>query len=140
MDIQGYHIPENLFYEEHHYWVMVEDDILKMGMDDFAQKMAGEIVFVQLPFEGKRLKKGKKFTKVESGKWVGKVFAPVNGEILASNEKLEMDPTIINRDCYGEGWIYKIKPDNMGEVQQLIHGRDAIEKWLLEDIEKYNQD
>ncbi|MBC8479668.1 MAG: glycine cleavage system protein H [FCB group bacterium] len=140
MDIQGYHMPDNLFYEEHHYWIMVQDDTLKMGMDDFAQKLAGEIVFVQLPSEGKKLKKGKKFAKVESGKWVGKIFAPVNGEILASNQALEMDPTIIHKDCYGEGWMYEIKPDDMREVEQLIHSRDAIEKWVLDDIEKYNRD
>jgi glycine cleavage system H protein len=77
---------------------------------------------------------------VESGKWVGKIFAPVNGEMLESNEDLEMDPTIINTDCYGEGWIYKIKPGDMGEVEDLIHGSEAIEKWVLADIEKYKSD
>jgi len=140
MEIQGYNMPDDLYYEANHYWIKVNGDTLTMGMDDFAQKMAGEIVFVQLPFEGKKLKKGKKFAKVESGKWVGKIFAPVNGEMLESNEKLEMDPTIINTDCYGEGWIYKIKPGDMGEVEDLIHGSEAIEKWVLADIEKYKSD
>ena len=140
MEIQGYSMPEDLHYEENHYWVKMEGDILVMGMDDFAQQMAGEIVYVQLPFEGKKLTSGKKFAKVESGKWVGKVFAPVNGELLESNEELEMDPTIINKDCYREGWMYKIKPNDMAEVDNLIHGSEAIEKWLLTDIEKYKQD
>jgi glycine cleavage system H protein len=140
MEIQGYSMPDDLSYEEHHYWVKVEGDILVMGMDDFAQKMAGEIAYVQLPFEGKKLTTGTKFGKVESGKWVGQVFAPVNGELLESNEELEMDPTIINKDCYGEGWMYKIKPNDMGEVQNLIQGGQAIEKWLLEDIEKYKKE
>ena len=137
MEIQGYSMPDDLHYEEHHYWVKREDDILVMGMDEFGQQMAGEIVYVQLPFEGKKLTAGKKFAKVESGKWVGKVYAPVNGEMLEANEELEMDPTIINKDCYGEGWMYKIKPNDMGEVEKLIHGSEAIEKWLLADIEKY---
>ena len=140
MDVQGYNMPDDLHYEENHYWVKVQGDILVMGMDDFAQKMAGEIVYVQLPFEGKKMTAGKKFAKVESGKWVGKVFAPVNGEMLESNEDLEMDPTIINKDCYGEGWMYKIKPNNVEEVEKLIHGREAIEKWLLADIEKYKKE
>ena len=140
MEIQGYRIPDDLFYEEHHYWVKVEGDILWMGMDDFAQQMAGEIVYVQLPYEGKILTVGKKFASVESGKWVGKVYAPVNGELAESNEELEMNPTIINRDCYGEGWMYKIRPNEMGEVQNLIHGSEAVEKWLLEDIEKYKRE
>ena len=140
MEIQGYSMPDDLHYEENHYWVKVQGDILVMGMDDFAQQMAGEIVYVQLPFEGKKLTAGKKFAKVESGKWVGKVYAPVNGELVESNEELEMDPTIINKDCYGEGWMYKIKPKNMGEMENLIHGNEAVEKWLLEDIEKYAKD
>lgn len=139
MEIQSYSMPEDLHYEENHYWVKIDDDVLVMGMDDFAQQMAGEIVYVQLPFEGKKLTAGKKFAKVESGKWVGKVFAPVNGELLESNEALEMDPTIINKDCYGEGWIYRIKPSDMAEVENLIHGREAIEKWLLADIERYKK-
>jgi glycine cleavage system H protein len=140
MEIQGYNMPDDLSYEEHHFWVKVEGDVLVMGMDDFAQQMAGEIVYVQLPFEGKKLTLGKKFAKLESGKWVGKVFAPVNGELLESNAKLETDPTIINQDCYGSGWMYKIKPNDIGEVDNLIQGADAIEKWLVADIEKYKQD
>jgi glycine cleavage system H protein len=102
--------------------------------------MAGEIVYVQLPFEGKKLNFGKKFAKVESGKWVGKVFAPVNGEILGSNEELEINPTIINKDCYREGWMYKIKPGDIREVENLIHGSEAVKKWLLADIERYKKE
>jgi glycine cleavage system H protein len=119
--------------------VRVDGDLLVMGMDDFAQQMAGEIVYVQLPFEGKKLKKGKKFAKVESGKWLGKVYAPVNGELAESNEELETDTSIINKDCYGAGWMYKIKPADMSELESLIHGAEAIEKWLLADIEKYKE-
>ena len=139
MEIQGYSMPDDLYYEENHYWVRIEGDALVMGMDDFAQQMAGEIVFIQLPFEGKKLKKGKKFAKVESGKWLGKVYAPVNGELAESNEELETNTALINEDCYGSGWMYKIRPDDMGELQDLIHGAEAIEKWLLADIEKYKK-
>jgi len=137
MDIQGYNMPDDLYYEGNHYWLKMEGDILVMGMDDFAQKLAGEIVFVKLPPEGKVLKKGKKFAQVESGKWLGKVFAPVNGTILESNDALEENPMLINEDCYGKGWMYKIKPDDMEEVKELIHGPEAVEKWLLADIATY---
>ena len=133
-------MPDELYYEEHHFWVKVEGDILTMGMDDFAQQMANDIVYVQLPFEGKKLIAGKKFAKVESGKWLGKVFAPVSGELLESNPELEMDPAIVNRDCYGKGWMYKIKPNDIRDVENLIHGGKAIERWLLEDIEKYKKE
>jgi len=137
MEIQGYTLPDELYYEENHYWVKEEGDLLVMGMDDFAQKMAGEIVFVQLPEEGKELTAGKKFAKIESGKWLGKVFAPVNGELAAVNEELETNPGLINSDCYGKGWIYKIKPSDKGEVANLIYGKEAVEKWVLAEIEKY---
>ena len=140
MEIQGYNMPEELFYEKNHYWVKEEGDLLIMGMDDFAQKMAGEVVYVQMPDEGKVLKKGKKFAKVESGKWLGKVYAPVNGEIAGVNEELESDPGLINEDCYGKGWMYKIRPDDKNEINDLIHGAEAVEKWVLADIEKYSEE
>ena len=69
MEIQGYKLPDHLYYEEHHYWVKLEGDILVMGMDDFAQQMAGEIVYVQLPFEGKKLK-GKVKSVFHKGKLI----------------------------------------------------------------------
>jgi glycine cleavage system H protein len=139
MEIQGYNMPDELYYEENHFWVKEEGELLVMGMDDFGQKMAGQIVFVQLPDVGKELAAGKKFAKIESGKWLGKVFAPVSGELAAANEELEANPGLINTDCYGKGWLYKIKPGDKGEIQKLMHGREAVEKWLLADIEKYKK-
>jgi len=138
MEMHNYNMPLDLYYESNHYWIKVEGDILVMGMDDFAQKLAGDVVFVQLPNEGKKLKKGKKFAQVESGKWLGKVFAPVNGQILESNEALEDNAMLINEDCYGDGWMYKIKPNDISEIDDLIHGEDAVESWLVADIEKYS--
>ena len=140
MELQGYNLPDDLYYEENHFWVRDDGDLLVMGMDDFAQKMAGEIVYVQLPDEGKKIKVGKKFAKMESGKWLGKVFGPVNGELAAVNEELEENPGLINEDCYGQGWLYKIKPDDKAELQNLIKEPDAVEKWLLADIEKYAEE
>ena len=122
MDIEGYTMPEDLHYEENHYWVKEDGDLLAMGMDDFAQKLAGKIVFVQLPEPGKVLEAGKRFAKVESGKWLGKINAPVNGELAEVNEALEENPGLINEDCYGKGWMYKIKPDNKADLANLIHG------------------
>ena len=140
MEIQGYAMPEDLYYEENHYWVRPEDDLVVIGMDDFGQKLAGEIVYVQLPFEGKKLKKGKKFAQVESGKWLGKVFAPLNGILVESNEALETNPALINEDCYGAGWMFKVRPADMNEAESLIHGPEAVEKWIVADIEKYKKE
>jgi len=138
MDIEGYDLPDDLHYEKNHFWVRAEGDALVMGMTDFAQQLAGDVVYVQLPFEGKRLKVGKKFAKVESGKWLGKVYAPVNGELLTSNPALETKPGLINEDCYGQGWMYRIKPDDISEMDDLIFGQDAVEEWMKEEIAKHN--
>ena len=137
MEMKGYNMPEDLYYEENHYWVKPEGDLLIMGMDDFAQRLAGEIVYVQLPEDGKSIKKGKRFAKVESGKWLGKVNGPVDGEIVAVNEELEENPGLINSDCYGKGWMFKIKPADPAQIEELIKGVAAIEAWLTADIEKY---
>ena len=139
MKVREYTMPDDLYYEENHFWVRDEGDLLVMGMDDFAQTMAGEVVYVQLPEEGKALKKGKKFAKIESGKWLGKVFAPVNGELAGVNEELETTPGLINQDCYGKGWIFRIRPDDKRELAELIRGPEAVEKWILEDMEKYKK-
>jgi glycine cleavage system H protein len=139
MEIQGYNMPDDLYYEKNHFWVRVEGDLIVMGMDDFAIKMAGEIVYVQLPEAGKEVAAGKKFTKIESGKWLGKVYAPVDGELVESNEALEENATIINEDCYGKGWMFKIRPNNMDDINNLIHDPKDIEAWVLEDIEKYKE-
>ena len=140
MEIQGYNLPDDLHYEENHFWVKEEGDLMVMGMDDFARQMAGEIVYVQLPNEGKKLTQGKKFAKMESGKWLGKVYSPMSGELVEVNEELETSPELINEDCYGKGWIFKIKPDDKNELDNLIHGPEAVEKWILADIEKYSEE
>jgi glycine cleavage system H protein len=140
LEIQGYNLPDDLYYDPDHYWSKLEGGLVVMGMDDFAQKLAGDLVFVQLPFEGKKVQAGKKFAKVESGKWVGKINAPVTGEIAAVNQALETNPKLINQDCYGAGWMYKIKPDDPGELSSLIHGPDNIKKMLLADIERFKKE
>jgi glycine cleavage system H protein len=140
MEIQGYDMREELYYEENHFWLRDEGDLLIMGLDDFGQKMAGDIVYVQLPPEGKKLKKGKSFAKMESGKWLGKVYAPVNGELAEINEELEINPGFINDDCYGEGWMFKILPDDKRELQDLVHGVEALEEWIPKEIEKYAEE
>jgi glycine cleavage system H protein len=139
MEIQSYNMPDELYYEQNHYWVRPEGDLIVMGMDDFAQKLAGQVVFVQLPEEGKAVKAGKKFASVESGKWLGKIYGPLDGEIAAVNEELETSPGLINQDCYGKGWLYKIKPNDPADIGKLMHGKDAVEPWLLAEIEKYAQ-
>ena len=141
MEIAGYNMPEELYYDQYHFWTRVDGDELVIGMDDFAEKLAGQIVFVQLPFVGKAVTAGKKFAKVESGKWLGTVYGPVDGEIAAVNQELEENPSLINQDCYGKGWMYRIKPADKSQINTLIHGgKDVLEAWLQEDIKKFKKD
>ena len=137
MEVHGYDLPEELYYDPDHYWVRPEGDELVMGMDDFARKMAGDIVFVQLPGGGKKLRKGKKLAKVESGKWLGKIKSPVDGVLVESNQELETNPGLINSDCYGAGWMYRLKADDPGQVQGLVHGRRALEEWMDAEVKKH---
>jgi glycine cleavage system H protein len=137
MDIQGYNIPEDLYYDENHFWYKPEGEEVVMGMDDFAQKLAGEVVYVQLPADGKKVKKGKKLAKVESGKWLGKIISPVDGEVASVNEELETDPGLINKDPYGEGWMYRIKVSDVSQLEELTTGAEALQAFMAAEMEKY---
>ncbi|MFH2127947.1 MAG: glycine cleavage system protein H [Pseudomonadota bacterium] len=137
MELHGYNLPDDLYYDANHFWVRDDGEFLVMGMDDFAQRMAGEIVYVQLPDDGKKLKAGKKLAKVESGKWLGKVISPVDGELAGVNEELETRPELINQDCYGQGWMYRIRPDDKSPLSELVHGPEALAAMLEQDMAKY---
>jgi glycine cleavage system H protein len=139
MDIEGYEFPEGLYFEKNHFWARVEGDLVVMGMNDYAQKMAGDIVYVGFPPEGKKPTQGKNFTKLESGKWLGKVFAVVSGELVEVNEELEEDARLINEDPYGKGWMFKIRPDNADELKNLMTDAGEIHEWLKGEIAEHGR-
>ena len=85
MEIKGYNFPDDLYYDQNHYWAKVEDDEIVMGTTDLTQQLAGEITFVDVPEEGDEVTQGKPFGSIESGKWVGRVYAPVSGEVITGN-------------------------------------------------------
>jgi len=137
MEIEGYNFPEGLYYEKNHFWARLEGDLVVMGMNDYAQLLSGEIVYVGLPPLGKKLKQGKNFTKMESGKWLGKVYAVVSGELVEVNEELEENAKLINDDPFGKGWMFKIKPDNLDELENLMTDPDEIAEWLKAEIAEH---
>jgi len=126
MQHKEYNIPEDVKYHSEHMWARVEGDLVVVGVTDFAQKLAGDIVYVDMPMEGDDVTKDKPFGTLETGKWVGKVYAPVSGEVEEYNEEVEDDALIINQDPYGEGWIIKIKPEDMSDVDGLLSATDYI--------------
>lgn len=122
-------IPDNLTYwVQEHVWVRPEKDgTITIGMTDAAQHLAGIIVNAAPKKTGKPVQKGRSAGTVESGKWVGPIKAPVGGVIVAENEAVKADPTLLNRDPYGAGWFVRIEPhDWAGESGDLVSGEQAM--------------
>ena len=127
-EIEGYNMPDELYYHEEGTWVKVEGDMVRIGMTDFFQQAAGDIVYVDLPFEGDDIQAGDAFGKVQSAKWIGKLLAPLSGTIEEVNYELDSDSTIINKDPYGDGWIMKVKPSAWDDEKgELFHGDSVVE-------------
>ena len=141
MQIENYDFPDDLYYEKNHFWA--KDDgsgNIIFGASDFFQKLAGEIVYIELPIKGAKVKQNESLSSHESGKWVGKIFAPVSGEIVESNAELEDSPELINESPYGQGWIAKIKPSNLdGELQNLMKTGPDLENFIRQEIEKHKK-
>ena len=136
-DIEGYNMPDDLYYHEEDTWVRVEGDKLRVGMTDFFQQAAGDIVYVDLPFEGDDIREGDSFGKAQSSKWIGKLVAPVNGTIEEVNYDLDSDSTIINKDPYGEGWVMLVEPeDAQAAVEGLMRGTEAVTEMIKRHVEK----
>ncbi len=139
MDVKGYNMPDDLYYHKEHMWVKVEGSKAKVGLTDFAQKLAGEISFIELPEEGDEVEKDSVVGSYETGKWLGKIYAPISGEVVAVNEDVDDDPAIINEDPYGKGWLFEIEMSDPSELDDLMKGEDA-KNWLLKEIEKHEEE
>ena len=141
VEIEGYNLPDELYYTDRNLWVKLEPDgTVRVGFNDLAQKLAGKITGVRFFPVGKKVKKDKIFGSVESAKWVERLKAPVSGTIIEVNEELKRNPSLINKDPYGTGWFVRIKPESQEqlevELSNLAHGKEAVEKFLKEQIKK----
>jgi len=113
-------IPDNLKYTSEHEWVKLEGEIAAIGVTDYAQGELGDVVFVELPSVGSKVKAMQAFGTIEAVKAVSELFAPVSGEVLEINPILEGDPMAVNRDPYGLGWMIKIRINDPGEMDKLL--------------------
>ena len=114
-------IPGDLKFLSSHEWARIEDDgTVTVGISDHAQDLLGDIVFVELPEVGKTVATEGEAAIVESVKAASDVYSPLSGEIIAVNDLLEASPEIINDSPYDEGWFFKIKPDNLDELADLL--------------------
>jgi len=111
MDIFGYEFLEDRLYDKEHCWFKKDGDVVRVGVSDFFQKNANEIVFVELPAVGRNLEIEKNFVSVESGKWVGRIKSSINGAVVKANGELGDFPYLLNENPYDEGWMVDVKPE-----------------------------
>ena len=121
---------KNLKYTKDHEWVRVEGDIAYVGITDFAQGELGDIVYVEIETLNEEIEMGDVFGTVEAVKTVSDLFMPISGEVIELNEKLESEPELVNIDPYGDGWMVKIKIDNISQLDELLDldGYESITK------------
>ena len=140
MKIDQYEFPDDLLYDKEHNWVRMEGNAATLGLTDFGQDLAGEIVYAEVPRVGRDLQQGQPFMSLESGKWVGRVKAIVSGKIVEANEEIEWESTIINSDPYGEGWLAKIEVSDLTELDELMRADSAeFANLIASEREKYGK-
>jgi glycine cleavage system H protein len=113
-------VPKELLYTKDHEWVRLEDGKARVGITDHAQKSLGDIVYAELPAVGKTVKKGERAATVESVKAVGEVFAPLSGKVVEVNETVTQSPDLINKDPYGQGWLFVLEIADNKEIETLL--------------------
>lgn len=119
-------IPSDLLYSEEHEYLKAaeEEGVYFVGITDYAQGELGDIVFVELPAAGDKLKRMDTFGTVEAVKAVSDLYAPVGGEVVDVNGALDQDPALVNGDPYGEGWMIKIRVSDPGEIDSLMSAEE----------------
>jgi glycine cleavage system H protein len=123
--------PEDLYYSQEHNWVRLTGNRGTVGITDFAQQEMGEILYTELPDEGLQIEQGDIFGTLESSKTVAELFSPVSGEVISINKDLEEEPSLVNDDPYGKGWLMVLELDDPSELQELfsaVEYEDFLEK------------
>ena len=124
-------IAEGLLYTKENEWAKVEGQTATIGITDYAQEQLGEITFVEMPAIGKNVKQKDELAVVESSKAASDVYSPVTGKVTEVNSKLESNPELINNDCYGSGWICKVKITDERTMENLMDAKQ-YEEYLKE--------
>ena len=118
-------VPEHLFYTEEHEFVHKTDAItVEIGITDYASHELGDVVYVDLPRVGAKFKKMEVLGTIEAVKAVSEIFSPVSGEVIEVNGAIEGDPSVVNKDPYGAGWMVRLKIKNPAELDELLGPKD----------------
>jgi glycine cleavage system H protein len=126
--VDGYEVPEGLYYSKEWFWVKIEGDKARLGITDYAQKQLREIVFVELPGVSSSMKANEPFGSVESVKAVSDLVAPLSGTIDQTNADVTGKPELLNEDPYNKGWLLVITPSNLNaELAALMDFNKSVE-------------
>jgi glycine cleavage system H protein len=120
----AFHVPEDYYYTKEHEWAQVDENIVTVGITEFAQNQLGEVVYVDLPEEGQKVTQGTTFGVVESVKAVSDLYCPVSGTVIEVNTALMDDPAALNDDPINEGWLVRIEMDSEKELANLMRAPD----------------
>jgi glycine cleavage system H protein len=113
-------VPKELLYTESHEWVRADDDACTVGVTDFAQSQLSDLTYVELPEVGDTVDAGDEIAVLESVKAASDVYSPVSGRIVEVNTAAAENPDLINKDPYGDGWLFKVEPSDEGELDKLM--------------------
>jgi len=119
--------PPGLKYSREHEWVAMENEVATVGITDHAQEQLGEIVYIELPAVGEKVSKDDPFGVIESVKAVSDIYAPVSGTVIEINEDLPESPEMVNEDCYGDGWLIKVKISDATDFDDLMDASEYEE-------------
>jgi glycine cleavage system H protein len=126
--VEGYEVPEGLYYSKEFAWIKIEGEKARMGITDYAQKQLREIVYAELPEAGAEVKQNEPYGTVESVKAVSDLVAAVSGTVEEVNSEVQSRPELLNEDPFDRGWLVVVKPANLqAELQNLMDFNQAVE-------------
>lgn len=120
----AFHVPEDYYYTKDHEWAQVDENIVTVGITEFAQDSLGEVVYVELPEEGQKVTQNEPFGVIESVKAVSDLYAPVSGTVIEVNSALTDDPSVLNDNPMNDGWLIRIEMDSEKELANLMRAPD----------------
>lgn len=126
-------VPAGYYYTRDHEWAKLVGDVVVVGITDYAQHELGDITYVELPEIGVHAHQGEEVAVIESVKAASDIYSPLSGEVIAANKQLNDEPEVINSDPYNDGWVFKVKPDDPVELEDLFSPEEYREMIGLEE-------
>lgn len=130
MDVQGYHVPDDLMYTKEHEWAKEAAGAVRVGITDYAAKTLNDVVYVTSPKAGSKVEQMKPMGTVESIKAVSEIYSPVTGTVTKVNGELDSHPELVNKSPYGEGWLIEVKPVNFASESKSLLDAGAYASYL----------